>query len=216
MPRSTLDIEDSLFINRFLLLLFDFILRRIVSIRAPAMSNRSSLLLALTLKQIQYFVVLAHARGFTQAARSLALTQPALTAAIRQIENLLGGPLFARSAHRLTLTEAGASVLPLAERLLNNARGTFDDMASTFAEQTQSVHIGLIPSVAGRLLRVLTPLRAREPSLRFIFEDLPKAHCSSLFARGGRIWVLAFMNLRPQKTTTCCVIKTCSRTRSLW
>jgi LysR family carnitine catabolism transcriptional activator len=173
--RSTPGIEDCLFINRFLLLLFDFILRRIVSIRAPAMSNRSSLLPALTLKQIQYFVVLAHARSFTQAARSLALTQPALTAAIRQIENLLGGPLFARSAHRLTLTEAGASVLPLAERLLNNARGTFDDMASTFAEQTQSVRIALIPSVAGRLLRVLTPLRAREPSLRFIFEDLPNS-----------------------------------------
>lgn len=139
------------------------------------MSNRSSLLPALTLKQIQYFVVLAHARSFTQAAQSLALTQPALTAAIRQIENLLGGPLFARSAHRLTLTDAGASVLPLAERLLNNARGTFDDMASTFAERTQSVRIGLIPSVAGRLLRILTPLREQVPTLRFMFEDLPNS-----------------------------------------
>jgi LysR family carnitine catabolism transcriptional activator len=172
---TRLVIEDSSLINRFLLLPFDFILRRIVSIRALAMATRSSLLPALTLKQIQYFVVLAHAGSFTQAARSLSLTQPALTAAIRQIENLLGGPLFARSAHRLTLTDAGASVLPLAERLLNNARGTFDDMASTFAEQTQSVRISLIPSVAGRLLHVLAPLREREPSLRFIFEDMPNS-----------------------------------------
>ncbi len=106
------------------------------------MTDRSSLLPALTLRQIQYFVTLAHARSFTQAAQSLALTQPALTAAIRQIEFLLGGPLFARSAHRLTLTHAGASVLPLAERLLNQARGTFDDMASTFAERVQTVRIG--------------------------------------------------------------------------
>jgi LysR family carnitine catabolism transcriptional activator len=41
------------------------------------MTDRSSLLPALTLRQIQYFVTLAHARSFTQAAQSLALTQPA-------------------------------------------------------------------------------------------------------------------------------------------
>ncbi|MFP6561782.1 LysR family transcriptional regulator [Paraburkholderia sp. B3] len=139
------------------------------------MSSRSSLLPALTLKQIQYFVVLAHAGSFTQAARELALTQPALTAAIRQIENLLGGALFARSAHRLTLTDAGASVLPLAERLLNSARGTFDDMASTFAERARTVRIGLIPSVAGRLMQALTALGEREPSLRFVVQDLPNS-----------------------------------------
>lgn len=139
------------------------------------MSSRSSLLPALTLKQIQYFVVLAHAGSFTQAARELALTQPALTAAIRQIENLLGGALFARSAHRLTLTDAGASVLPLAERLLNSARGTFDDMASTFAERARTVRIGLIPSVAGRLMQALTTLGEREPSLRFVVQDLPNS-----------------------------------------
>ncbi|NYH20682.1 LysR family transcriptional regulator [Paraburkholderia bryophila] len=137
------------------------------------MTDRSSLLPALTLRQIQYFVTLAHARSFTQAAKSLALTQPALTAAIRQIEFLLGGPLFARSAHRLTLTHAGASVLPLAERLLNQARGTFDDMASTFAERVQTVRIGLIPSAAARLLPALASLRAQQPSLRFTLNDMP-------------------------------------------
>ncbi|MFM0419307.1 transcriptional regulator, LysR family [Burkholderia sp. WP9] len=137
------------------------------------MTDRSSLLPALTLRQIQYFVTLAHARSFTQAAQSLALTQPALTAAIRQIEFLLGGPLFARSAHRLTLTHAGASVLPLAERLLNQARGTFDDMASTFAERVQTVRIGLIPSAAARLLPALCALRAQQPSLRFTLNDMP-------------------------------------------
>ncbi len=137
------------------------------------MTDRSSLLPALTLRQIQYFVTLAHARSFTQAAQSLALTQPALTAAIRQIEFLLGGPLFARSAHRLTLTHAGASVLPLAERLLNQARGTFDDMASTFAERVQTVRIGLIPSAAARLLPALALLRAQQPSLRFTLNDMP-------------------------------------------
>ncbi len=136
-------------------------------------SDRSSLLPALTLRQVQYFVVLAHARSFTQAAQSLSLTQPALTASIRQIEFLLGGRLFARSAHRLTLTAAGASILPLAERLLNQARGTFDDMTRTFSERVQTVRISFIPSVAGRLLPTLNALRARHPALRFTLTDLP-------------------------------------------
>jgi len=138
-------------------------------------STRASLLPALTLRQIQHFVVLAHARSFTQAAQALSLTQPALTASIRQIEFLLGGQLFTRSAHRLTLTAAGQAVLPLAERLLNQARGTFADMTQFIAEHTQTVRISFIPSVAGRLLPALNALRAEQPALRFTLTDLPNS-----------------------------------------
>jgi DNA-binding transcriptional LysR family regulator len=138
-------------------------------------SDRSSLLPALTLRQVQHFVVLAHARSFTQAAQALSLTQPALTASIRQIEFLLGGRLFARSAHRLTLTSAGEAVLPLAERLLNQARGTFDDMTRLIGERIQTVRIAFIPSVAGRLLPALNTLRSTHSTLRFTLTDLPNS-----------------------------------------
>lgn len=139
---------------------------------------------ALTLRQVQYFVALAHSRSFTQAAQALSVTQPALTAAIRQIEFLLGGRLFERSAHRLTLTEAGTTILPLAERLLNAARGTFDDMTSTFTLQAQTVRIGFIPSVAARLLPVLGSLRDAHPNVRFALSDLPNSELVAALARG--------------------------------
>lgn len=139
---------------------------------------------ALTLRQVQYFVALAHSRSFTQAAQALSVTQPALTAAIRQIEFLLGGRLFERSAHRLTLTDAGTTILPLAERLLNAARGTFDDMTSTFAEQAQTVRIGFIPSVAARLLPALGSLRDAHPNVRFALTDLPNSELVSALAKG--------------------------------
>ncbi|MFJ2994423.1 LysR family transcriptional regulator [Pandoraea sp. NPDC087047] len=139
---------------------------------------------ALTLRQVQYFVALAHSRSFTQAAQALSVTQPALTAAIRQIEFLLGGRLFERSAHRLTLTEAGITILPLAERLLNAARGTFDDMTSTFTLQAQTVRIGFIPSVAARLLPVLGSLREAHPNVRFALSDLPNSELVAALARG--------------------------------
>ncbi|MEJ8858004.1 LysR family transcriptional regulator [Variovorax robiniae] len=139
--------------------------------KAPV-APRIPLLPALTLRQVQYFVVLAHARSFTLAAQSLSISQPALTAAIRQIEFLLGGRLFDRSSHLLALTEAGTNVLPLAERLLNTALGTFDDVASLLAEGVQTVRIGLIPSAADWLMPRLKTLRAQQPGLVFRLSDM--------------------------------------------
>ena len=46
---------------------------------------------ALSLKQLQYFVTLAELRHFTDTANRLAISQPALSSALRQIETVLGG-----------------------------------------------------------------------------------------------------------------------------
>ncbi len=148
------------------------------------MSERPLPISALTLRQVQYFVQVAKWGSFTQAALALSVTQPALTAAIRQIEHLLGGPLFVRLPHRIELTEAGARVLPLAERLVNNARHTFMDMASTIAQHASTVHIGLIPSLADWLLPLLRQLRAQEPGLNFTLSDLPNDALIERLQRG--------------------------------
>ena len=83
---------------------------------------------ALSLKQIQYFVTLAQLRSFTETANRLAISQPALSSALRQIESVLGGKLLHRTAQNVRLTEQGEAVLPYAERLLNTAHSVFDDM----------------------------------------------------------------------------------------
>ncbi len=80
---------------------------------------------ALSLKQIQYFVTLAQLRHFTDTANRLAISQPALSSALRQIEAVLGGKLVNRTASAVTLTEQGAAILPHAERLLNVAQVGF-------------------------------------------------------------------------------------------
>jgi LysR family transcriptional regulator, carnitine catabolism transcriptional activator len=149
------------------------------------MSSRPpSPLSALTLRQVQHFVAVAHARSFTDAAQALSLTQPALTASIRQIEFLLGGPLFVRSARRVSMTDAGTAILPLAERLLNQAKGTFDDMNRIVSERLQTVRISFIPSVAGWLLPVLNQLREAHPQLRFALTDLPNTSLVQAISEG--------------------------------
>lgn len=83
---------------------------------------------ALSLKQLQYFVTTAQLRHFTDTASRLAISQPALSSALRQIETVLGGKLVNRTAATVTLTELGAAILPHAQRILSVAQAAFSDM----------------------------------------------------------------------------------------
>ncbi|WP_431225832.1 LysR family transcriptional regulator [Serratia sp. L9] len=128
---------------------------------------------ALSLKQIQYFVTLAQLRHFTDTANRLAISQPALSSALRQTESVLGGKLINRTASSVTLTDLGAAILPHAERLLNVAHATFDDMQRIMlAGGDGTLRIGLVPSVSSLLFPAVPSLLADHfPRLRIEFHD---------------------------------------------
>jgi DNA-binding transcriptional LysR family regulator len=62
--------------------------------------------------QIRYFLAAAKTLSFTRAAELCHVTQPALTAAVKKLENRLGNPLFHREGRRLVLTEFGRRMQP--------------------------------------------------------------------------------------------------------
>ncbi len=68
--------------------------------------------------QIRAFVTVARLGNLTRAAEALSLTQPAVTAQIKALEQSLGVALFDRSGGRLALAKAGEMLLPTAESLL--------------------------------------------------------------------------------------------------
>jgi DNA-binding transcriptional LysR family regulator len=68
--------------------------------------------------QIRAFVTVARLGNLTRAADALSLTQPAVTAQIKALEQSLGVALFDRAGGRLTLAKAGEVLLPTAESLL--------------------------------------------------------------------------------------------------
>lgn len=70
----------------------------------PAYLNR------LTLRQIQVFLAVARLNGYSKAAEELALTQPAVSAQIRQLEELIGEPVFDYLGKQLYLTPVGAAL----------------------------------------------------------------------------------------------------------
>src|SRR5207247_7112790 len=71
--------------------------------------------------QLTTFVAVATVGGFHRAAETLRVSQPAVSARIKALEDSLGSPLFARARSGLTLTEAGRILRPFAEQLLKTA-----------------------------------------------------------------------------------------------
>ncbi len=65
----------------------------------------------LTLKQLQIFEAVALRRSYTQAAKEMFMTQPAVSMQIKQMEGSIGLPLLDRTGRQVTLTEAGEELL---------------------------------------------------------------------------------------------------------
>ncbi|WP_280235291.1 LysR family transcriptional regulator [Nocardia cyriacigeorgica] len=100
------------------------------------------------LRQLRYFVTVVDEGGFTRAAQRLHLTQPGLSAQIRQLERELGQPLLERGARRVTPTAVGAAVLADARAALaatERIGHTVDEFTGLLRGQ---VRMGLISGAA--------------------------------------------------------------------
>lgn len=83
-----------------------------------------------SLRQMQIFQEVARALSYTRAAEALNLTQPAVFAQVRQLEDQVGAPLIERMGKTLYLTEAGETVLQAARAILAEV----DDMEMRLAD----------------------------------------------------------------------------------
>jgi LysR family hydrogen peroxide-inducible transcriptional activator len=113
--------------------------------------------MAVSLRQLRYFQALARARHFGRAAEQVAVTQPALSAQIRQMEEMLGGTVVDRSLPGLPLTPLGRAVLPHAEAVLAEVRA-LEEAARDASGGGIELTIGIIPTVAPYLAPHLLPL----------------------------------------------------------
>ncbi len=119
--------------------------------------------------QLRTFVAVAQQGHLTQAAEILHLSQPAVTAQIKALEEETGLALFDRTTSGVMLTEAGKLLLPEAEKILAGSRDMLNKARSLKGQLTGKLRIGTIgsPSLL-RLGRWLCCLRSRHPLLALV------------------------------------------------
>ncbi len=126
-----------------------------------------------TLKQLKAFLAVAQSLSFVQACERLHLSQPALSLAIKALENSLGGALFVRSSRNVQLTPEGEVLLAIAPRLLADWDNARDLMRQHFELDIGRVSIAAIPSFAGNLLpRALALFVQRYPRIHVAVHDV--------------------------------------------
>ncbi|MBX6384601.1 MAG: LysR family transcriptional regulator [Microbispora sp.] len=86
---------------------------------------------SVNLQQLRTFREVAAELSFTKAARKLHYAQSSVTAQIRNLEEAVGATLFDRRSRRISLTEAGARLLPYAETMLSIAAAAQRDVGQT-------------------------------------------------------------------------------------
>jgi DNA-binding transcriptional LysR family regulator len=99
------------------------------------------------LRHLEYFVAVAEERNFTRAADRLHIVQSAVSSSIKSLERELGTPLLERTSRRVSLTDAGAALLPKARGVLEAARDAQDAVDQVRGGLRGTVRIGTMTSV---------------------------------------------------------------------
>lgn len=129
--------------------------------------------MAMTVKQLRAFQAVAQTLSFTQACERLHLSQPALSLAIKGLEETLGGALLIRSTRSVRLTPEGETLLPMTKRLLTDWDNAEELLRQRFTLQLGRVAVAAMPSIAcNRLPYALRVFREQFPRVNVTVHDV--------------------------------------------
>ena len=131
------------------------------------------------LASLHVFQTVARERSFSRAAEKLYRTQPAVSIAIRKLEEWVGQPLFVRGSGARTLTDAGVLLSEYADRMLNLREEIRKGMQELRGLERGQVSIGVNESSIHALLPALDRYRQRHPGIqirvhRVFSRDVPR------------------------------------------
>lgn len=125
-----------------------------------------------TLRQLEYLVAIADESTFGAAAAHCHVSQPGLSAQVREVEELLGVRVFDRDRRGATVTPAGEEVIARARDLLAAARDLVETARRRARPLAGPFRLGVIPTIAPYLLpSALPPVREQYPELRLMLHE---------------------------------------------
>ena len=105
-----------------------------------------------TLKQLRYFDALSRHCHFGRAAEACAISQPALSMQIKELEQFLGGVLLERGARQIRLTKFGEEVAQRVRDILRSVDELGDFARASHDQLAGRLRVGMIPTIAPYLL----------------------------------------------------------------
>lgn len=126
----------------------------------------------ITLRQLEYLTMLAELCSFHQAAAACHVSQPALSAQIKQLEEQLGVKLLERNQRMVLVTPAGEDIVRRAHIVLNDANDLIESAKSLSLPMSGTLRLGIIPTIAPYFLpRALPHVRDHYPDLRLLLYE---------------------------------------------
>ena len=117
--------------------------------------------------KLEYILALAREKHFGRAAEACGVTQPTLSAGLKQLEEQMGVLLVNRGSRFQDFTPEGLRVLEWARRIVGDTRSMRDEVNSLRHGLTGSLRIAAIPTALAMVASLTTPYRERHPNVRF-------------------------------------------------
>lgn len=138
------------------------------------------------LKVLRTFVTAAHLQNFRETAERLSLSQPTVSAQMRELEAEVGEALFDRSGRRVRLNAAGEIFLKGAEEMLRSYRSAVQQVHEMRRGSAKSVSIAVSPEPARTLLpHALHTFLDVEPTVQVSVDVMPSRMIGSVIGEGG-------------------------------
>lgn len=124
------------------------------------------------LASLRYLVALNEHRHFGRAAQACHITQPALSNALRALEEEFGTPIVKRARNYAGLTPEGERVLATAQRMLHEREVLQQDLDSGAARPQGRLTLGAVPTAMPIVARFAAMLHARHPGISPIVRSM--------------------------------------------
>ncbi|MCY4420701.1 MAG: LysR family transcriptional regulator [Gammaproteobacteria bacterium] len=129
----------------------------------------------ITFRQLQVFEAVARRLSFTQAAEELFLTQPAVSMQVRQLENVVGIPLYEQLGKRIHLTEAGKLMLRYRTEIRNQVEEANKELNDLKGTEGGHLQITVASTVNYFAARLLSEFCQQYPRIRVSFDVTNRA-----------------------------------------
>jgi DNA-binding transcriptional LysR family regulator len=117
--------------------------------------------------KLEYLIAVAREQHFGRAADVCGVTQPTLSAGLKQLEATLGVLLVQRGSRFIGLTPEGERTLDWARRIVGDSRAMRQEITALKRGLTGHLRIAVIPTALGMVSALTTPFRMRHPDVRF-------------------------------------------------